>query len=392
MTRCAASSRDAAVRSSRPGEAARCRGCAGTDLAPVLDLGTVAAADDFPPAGTPVDPAETAHPLAMLRCAECGLAQLARDDTVTREPRGVEPRALRDQAADAVARVADSGLLRGSTAREFGSPHGGSWLPLLTERGFEITESRADLVIDCFGIMHEPDQRAAFARRAAAVGPDGVLLLQYHSLRAIVRLGQWNALRHGHFGYYTLPVLSGLLGAAGMSVAHAWEFDLYGGTVLLAAVHGAAAPGESVRRIAAAEAAATDLDAVRGLQRAADAHALALRTRLERESAAGRTVFAYGAASRAVGLFCRAGLHRGLLAGVADASPAKWGRRMPGTDIPIIAPGELVAADPDRVLLTVPDLLAEVTEQYPELNGRWILDGAEPHDIANRTTLHGHSR
>ena len=40
-----------------------------------------------------------------------GLAQLADDDTVTEEPRGVEPAALREQAADAVARDdADRGL------------------------------------------------------------------------------------------------------------------------------------------------------------------------------------------------------------------------------------------------------------------------------------------
>ena len=31
------------------------------------------------------------------------------------------------------------------------------------------------------------------------VAPGGVLLLQYHSLDTIMRLGQWNALRHGHF-------------------------------------------------------------------------------------------------------------------------------------------------------------------------------------------------
>ena len=33
----------------------------------------------------------------MDLCAECGLAQLADDDTATSEPRGVEPQALKDQ-------------------------------------------------------------------------------------------------------------------------------------------------------------------------------------------------------------------------------------------------------------------------------------------------------
>ena len=93
---------------------------------------------------------------------------------------------------------------------EFGSPHGGTWIPLLTERGFTTVSSRVDVVLDCFGIMHEPDQRSAFARRAQVIRPDGVLLLlQYHSIGTIVGQGQWNALRHGHFAYYSLTTLTG---------------------------------------------------------------------------------------------------------------------------------------------------------------------------------------
>lgn len=360
-----------------------CRGCASPALEPVLDLGTMPAADDFPPADTAVRAAEAGHPLAMTLCATCGLAQLAEDDTDTSEPRGVEPQALRDQAADAVARVRESGWLRGTTVREFGSPHGGSWLSLLAAQGFTETNERADIVLDCFGIMHEADQRAAFIQRAAATAPDGVLLLQYHSLRAIMAQGQWNALRHGHFAYYSLPTLSRLLEAAGMSIATAWEFDLYGGTVLLAAVHGTVERDAAVKRIMLSEAAATDPGEVRNLQHAADIQARALHRRLEAEHARGRTVYAYGAASRAVALFCRAGLHRGLLAAVADASPAKQGRRMPGTDIPIIAPEELVARQPDRILLTVPDLLPEVTARFPQFAGRWITDVTE--DANGRT-------
>ncbi|MFD3701802.1 methyltransferase domain-containing protein [Nocardia sp. NPDC058658] len=351
----------------------RCRGCAKTALTPVLDLGTVPAADHFPPRDTPIATLEVGHPLRMDRCAACGLAQLADDDTVTAEPRGIEPQALRDQAAEAVRLVHDAGLLRGSTVTEFGSPHGGTWLPLLDEHGFsEIADGPADVVLDCFGIMHEPDQRAAFAARAAATAPDGVLLVQYHSLATIVAQGQWNALRHGHFAYYSLDTLRTLLRAAGMSVVTAWEFDLYGGTVLLAVRHGEHAPDPTVRRILTTEA--DSLRAIAGLQETVDSHVGTLRDWLDGGAAQGHRVYAYGAASRAVALLSMAGAHRGLLAGVADASPAKQGCRMPGTDVPIISPADLVAADPDVVLLTLPDLLAEVSAGLPELDGRWIID------------------
>ncbi|GFG54435.1 transferase [Mycolicibacterium agri] len=288
----------------------------------------------------------------------------------------MEPQALKDQAEAAIERVAAAGWLRGETTLEFGSPHGGTWIPLLAERGFTTVSSPADVVLDCFGIMHEPDQRSAFLRRAQVTKRGGILLLQYHSLVTIVEQGQWNALRHGHFAYYSLTALTRLLGAAGLRVVTAWDFDLYGGTVLLAAVHGNAEPDETVRCILETEDALgiTSPAVVADLQSKADRHVTELRKWLEAESGAGRTILAYGAASRAVALFSRAGIDARLLAAVADASPAKHGRRMPGTDIPIVSPDQLLVAEPDQVLLTVPDLLPEVAARFPELDGRWKVD------------------
>jgi hypothetical protein len=352
-----------------------CRGCEGSDLFRVLDLGTVPAADHFPPAADPVSPEEASHALAMDVCGDCGLAQLADDDTETAEPRAIEPQALRDQAADAVRRVADAGWLSGDTVREFGSPHGGTWLPLMAERGFTEADC-ADVVLDSFGIMHEADQRAAFKARAQATAPDGVLLLQFHSLLTIVDQGQWNALRHGHFAYYSLSALIRLLADAGMSVASAWEFDLYGGTVLIAAVHGFVLPDETVVDVLARERGfgITDPRVVSDLQRAAEDHTARLRDWLLAAAAKQQKVYGYGAGSRVVSLFNIAGVDRQLMRAVADASPAKQGRRIPGTDVVIISPERLVAADPDLVLLTLPDLYDEVSREYPQLDGRWEFD------------------
>ena len=91
------------------------------------------------------------------------------------------------------------------------------------------------MILDCFGMMHAADQRAALAERAARVAPGGVLLLQYHALSTIIGQRQWNALRHGHYAYYSTTALTAMLAAVGFSPRTAWRFDLYGGTVLLAA-------------------------------------------------------------------------------------------------------------------------------------------------------------
>src|SRR3954454_23706103 len=122
-----------------------CRACRGQDGHLVLDLGQQPACDYFPRAGDPgPDPV---YPLQMWLCSSCGLAQLLTDPTVPEEPRGTEPAALVAQAADAVERVAASELLpdRGVVA-EYGSPHGGSWLPMLAARGLvQAEDGPADL-------------------------------------------------------------------------------------------------------------------------------------------------------------------------------------------------------------------------------------------------------
>jgi hypothetical protein len=322
----------------------------------------------------------------MWLCASCGLAQLLADLTVPEEPRGAEPAALVAQAAIAVERVAAAGLLPdGGRVAEYGSPHGGSWLGLLAQRGLRPVRDgeTADVILDCFGLMHSVDQSAALAERVARVAPGGVLLLQYHSLSTIIRCGQWNALRHGHYAYYSATALAAMLAAEGFGPHMAWQFELYGGTVLLAASRGAdavAGPGGldgSVQSLLTDDARVGVRDpAVLGcLQRDAQARAKGLHDWLVAERSAGRTVLGYGAASRAVALLRRAGVNRALLPAVVDASPAKQGLRMPGTNIPVVAPAQLAARRPAAVLLFLADLLTEVRAAYPEVEaagGRWV--------------------
>ena len=397
-----------------------CRACRSRAGQIVLDLGSQPACDHFPAAADPgPDPR---YPLQMWLCSRCGLAQLLDDPTVPEEPRGTEPAALVAQAADAVARTAASGLLnQGTRVAEYGSPHGGSWLSLLAERGLRPAgpAEQAEVVLDCFGLMHAADQAAALAGRAARLAPGGVLLLQYHSLDAIIAHGQWNALRHGHYAYYSATALVPMLAAAGLSARTCWSFDLYGGTVLLAASRSPDAPAgargseapddrgdpdERVQALLAAEAVTgvRDPAVLAGLQDDAQAGAAALRDWLAARAARGRTVIGYGAASRAVALLHMAGVDRGLLAAVADASPAKQGRRMPGTAIEVISPAELIARQPDEVAVFVSDLMAEVRAGYPEVEargGQWVdveslgsAEGAAQHASSSSTRSRARQR
>jgi hypothetical protein len=276
--------------------------------------------------------------------------------------------------------VAAAGLLpNGGTVVEYGSPHGGSWLGLLADRGVAERDdgTPVDVVVDCFGLMHDADQAEALAQRVGELADDGVLLVQYHSMAAVLQHRQWNAVRHGHPVYLSTPALVGMLRTMGLETVAAWRFDLYGGTVLLAARRGGE-PSRSVQQLIEDELAVGvgDPAALRELTRAADETARALQRWLIDARSAGRVVLGYGAASRAVPLLNHADIGPDLLSAVADASPPKQGRRFPGVGVPIIAPEEILARRPDEVVLFVPDMLDEIRQRFPEIErggGRWVV-------------------
>lgn len=360
-----------------------CRFCRQAAGEIVLDLGTQPDCAAFPPAD---DPGPDAHtPLRMWLCAGCGLAQLAEDPGGAEEIVGLEPAALVEQGRAAVAQLAAAGVVGpGRSYVEFGSPHGGSWGAGLAATGATAAAAGepADVVVDNLGLMHEADQVGGLRERIARLRPGGDLVFGFHSLHAICTGHQWNALRHGHFAYYSTPALAGMLESLGFTAVSAWWYPLYGGTVLLVA-RASGGPGAGVTELVEAEEAAgvRDPETVRGLQREADRVAAGVRGFLAAERAAGRTVWGYSAASRAVPLLVRAGIGPDLLPAIADGSPAKQGRRTPGTAVPITDPAELVAARPDAVLLFVDDLLAEVRAALPEVEasgGRWLLTDAVP--------------
>lgn len=360
--------------------AIRCRFCGTEQGDVVVDLGSQPSSELFPTSSDPgPDPA---YPVRLWLCRRCGLAQLADHDEVPEEAVGLEPEALRRQRQDAATWLAGTGLVPDvGLVAEYDSPHGGSWLPELRKAGLieraADPDEPGDLVVDaCFGVMHATDQRDAFERRAARLHRGGLLVVQFHSLAAILRGHQWNAIRLGHLAYYSTPALIEILARVGLTAVAARDHSLYGGTVTLVASRAGRADDSGVDRISRYEQTVGVLDPARVsvLQSRARSGVEAFVETLHAARDRGEVVLGYGAASRAVPLLALAGVGVELLPAVADASPAKRGTRMPGTDIPVIGVEEMKRYRPDTVLLFVPDLLDEVRRLLPEIEeagGKW---------------------
>ena len=353
---------------------AECILCGSRDGVIVLDLGAQPSPRHWP---LPTDPLpDPTHALAMRLCRGCGLAQLDADDTTEPEVPVPEPRAVVDQARQAVADLGRLGHLAGrTTVVEFGSPHGGSWLPFLD---LEPVSGPADLLVDSLGLMHDRDLRAALERRAAALADGGLAVFLIQPLGDIVAQRTWTALRHGHHGYFTLTSLRTALGTVGLTPISVLRYDLYGGVAVVLASRGGepdaglldAYDDEARRGLATPEGLACLADAV-------SASTNQLRSYLEGHRAAGTRLFAYGAASKAVAELAMMGEAAGAILAVGDASPAKQGRCMPGSRVPVISPAELITANPEEVLLLLPDLHDELLATHPQLTGRITMLGAD---------------
>ena len=356
----------------------------------VLDLGEQPASDYFPRPDAPgPDPK---YPLRMILSASSGLIQLEDDPTTAEEPIGVEPAALVRQAELCVSDAEAAGYLQaGGTVFEYPSPHGGSWEKPLAARGLvEVKEGRADLVADVHGMMHDADQRAAFLERLGHLNDDGVLLMMIHNSASIVRNGMWNALKNGHFAYYSTPALVKMADEIGLVTIGAWQYALYNnGTTMLAFARRGSRWGDQPAAVTALvqeelDEGITDPVRVASLGRALTESVAAIRGYLDDTRRQGLVVGGYGAASRTASLLCSADVSTDDVAVIADASVPKHGLSMPVNRIPIVSPADLVAARPDRVLLFVPDLLPEVRAALPEIEangGRWVVLDPMPREI-----------
>ena len=317
------------------------------------------------------------YPLKMWLCSTCGLAQLVGERPWPRSRSALSPSARRTgrgcRGASRPGRLAlrpQAGSP--SSAAPTGVP-GWTWWPA---RG--LTRSPmvdpADLVVDSFGMMHAADQSDG-PRRDGLHGwlPAAPSLLQYHSLGTIIRLGQWNALRHGHFAYYSTNALVGMLEARGFVPAVAWVFDLYGGTVLLVATRETGftpvPPLDGSVDAPLAEDARYGVRRPRrrwrDCKRQAEAHTRGCVTGSPPRASRGETVLGYGAASRAVALQCAGetgpeapARDRGRL--FVQTWTSHTGNRHSDHRV-----RRSSSRGGRTVLLFVPDLLAEVRRAYP---------------------------
>ena len=227
---------------------------------------------------------------------------------------------------------------------------------------------QVDLVAANNVLAHVPDINDFTAGFARLLNPQGVATFEFPHLLRLVSECQFDTIYHEHFSYLSLCAVSRIFDCNGLSVFDVEEIPTHGGSLRVYAQRSdsghhltLAAVGALLERERAAGVTSTAY--YEGFQSRAERikdDFLAFLLDAKRQC---KTVAGYGAAAKGNTLMNYAGIRPDLIAFVADRNPAKQGKYMPGSRVPIVAPERLIAARPDYVVILPWNLRDEVRAQ-----------------------------
>jgi SAM-dependent methyltransferase len=239
--------------------------------------------------------------------------------------------------------------------------------------GRRLAEERlggqADLIVGNNVFAHVPDINDFAAGLKAALKPTGVISLEFPHLLRLIEHAQFDTIYHEHFSYLSLAVTERVLGGAGLKVFDVEQLPTHGGSLRVFAAHA----GDSTRERSKAVDDVLADEHRAGLQDRAIYQSFQPRverirddfvTFLLEQKAAGKIVAGYGAAAKGNTLLNYSRIKGDeLIRFVADASPYKQGRFLPGSHIPVVAPDRIEAEKPDFIIIFPWNLRDEIAGQ-----------------------------
>lgn len=227
---------------------------------------------------------------------------------------------------------------------------------------------QADLMTANNVLAHVPDINDFAAGFAILLRPQGVATFEFPHLMRLVAENQFDTIYHEHFSYLSLGTVSRIFAAAGLAVFDVEELPTHGGSLRVFAQRADGGRQPRSSRVDAllrreADAGLFVAATYAGFQTRADRvknDFLAFLLQMKRE---GKRVAAYGAAAKGNTLLNYAGVRPDLIPFVVDRNPAKQGKYLPGSRIPVVDEERLKRMRPDRIVILPWNLREEVMAQ-----------------------------
>jgi len=228
---------------------------------------------------------------------------------------------------------------------------------------------RAGIVVANHVLAHVADVADVLAGIRALLAPDGVAMVEVQYLPDLLVNNAFDLVYHEHRNFFSLSSLEQAASRHGLFVSAAALTDRQGGS-LRVTLTTEPQPSVTVDALRASERWLDNWGAYEGMQGRVERIRTRLLDLIAAELRAERTVAGCGAPAKATTLLNFCGLTRNELRLVTDTTPAKQGRYIPGTGIPILAPVE-VAGGIDTYLCLAWNYTRTMIRNNPR--PRWIV-------------------
>lgn len=378
-------------------EATACRICGNPHLVQILHLGDQALTGVFPKS---TDEQVVSGPVELVRCDAghngCGLVQLRQSydpGMMYGENYGYRSglnqsmvRHLHHRSASALAiaqpdpgdLILDIGSNDGTTLRSYPSdrfqlvgmdPTGVKFAnyypahitlipdffsPEAFRKKFPGKKAR---IVTSFAMFYDLEDPQAFMRGVAEVlHPEGIWVFEQSYLPSMLEQLAYDTICHEHLEYYALKQIDYMAQRNGLRVLDVELNDTNGGSFCVTVAHQGSKHQANERALDALRQSEEQL----GLDSAAiyerfrqkvERHGTELRRWVRRETAAGKTVFGYGASTKGNVLLQYCNFTADDIRAIAEVNEEKFGRWTPQTHIPIQSEAAIRTRHPDYMLV-----------------------------------------
>ncbi len=399
-----------------------CRGCGTQNIKPVFDLGRQPLADGLMPTRQAAINAPR-YPLRLALCSQCGLVQLLETPppqmlfgtgfpyyssviaALVEHARLLADDIMRQKSLGGDSLVLELASNDGYLLQHFhnrgipvmGIDPASGPVAAARARGIETIEGyfdeamaealhargiKADVIVANNVLAHVPDPVGFLRGAALLLAENGILVLEMGWARALLEQRSFDTVYHEHHCYFTAKALLQLFARAGLTIHTMEPIDVQGGSLRVRAGHDGItdttthALVEAETRAGVFDASCWQQASEELIDRNERLHAL-----LQESKATAMRCAAYGAAAKGAMLLNLAGLGTDHLLWVADTSPHKQGRFMPGSGLEIVSPEHIQHDRPEHLLLLAWNWREEIANQqqvWLEGGGRFVLPVPEP--------------
>jgi len=250
------------------------------------------------------------------------------------------------------------------------------------KKAVELAEQgrQADLIAANNVLAHVPNINDFVKGFALLLKPNGVATFEFPHLLNLIKQKQFDTIYHEHYSYLSLIAVQSIFEANGLTIFDVGEIPTHGGSLRIYAQRSDSNlhPISDKVKIIKSNEEQEGLDTLAfytGFQLKVKKVKFDMISFLLEARSEGKSVVAYGAAAKGNTILNYAGIRPDSIPYVVDMNPAKQGKYMPGSRIPIIDEVRLKQDKPDYVLILPWNLKNEIMNQLDyikEWGGRFV--------------------